>query len=192
MSRPWLTYRRLVIASVLLALVLGSWWARQNAERPEATEVAVIEGQPDYYMKGLQVRAVDQHGTLSHHLSAESLVHYQQSGVTTFVEPQIVIYREGQPAWVVGARKGRLDGLRQRLVLEQQVAVVQDTGDQQAALQLRTETLEILLQEKIAHTDDYIELTQEGVGWAEGAGMTLYLTQDRLKLHQKVKFVYGT
>jgi len=191
MSRPWLTYRRLSIAAALLILVLGSWWVRQKAEQPQLTDAAIIEGQPSYYMKGLRIRAMDQHGSLSHFLSAKSLVHYQQSGITTFIEPQIVIYREGLPAWVVEARMGRLDNQQQRLILEQQVAVTQGAHDQRAALQLKTEALEILLQEKVAHTDHYIELRQEGSARVEGIGMTLYLAQDRLTLHQQVKFVYG-
>jgi lipopolysaccharide export system protein LptC len=118
------------------------------------------------------------------------MAHFPQDDTTRLERPRVIIYRQEQPAWVIEARQGVIDNQEQVLSLLKEVQLSQGQREDKGAMHLKTEVLHISLAEEVATTEERVYAVQEGVGHAEGTGMTLDLKKDRLELHAQVQFTY--
>lgn len=91
--------------------------------------------------------------------------------------------------WHGAAQRGRLDVARDRLWLEQDVALTGRRGEQ-APMEIRTSMLEFRLDTRLAWNEEAVEIRQAGNRLA-GVGLTADLEKDSFVLRSQVEGLYA-
>lgn len=178
----------LMVGAGLLAVAIMGWFSQEVLESQDEVNL-VMEHQSDFHMRGLKLYVSGDDGSAKYHLSARSLVHFPLNDTMTLETPQIVVYRQGQPAWVMAAEQGILKNREQQLDLYQGVTLYKGESNN-SPLRLETESLLIDLGKKQASSVAEIFLQQHDVGELRGRGLLLDLQQNRLQLQSQVRVRY--
>lgn len=189
MLRFSLSRQRLIVGGGLCLLAAISWWSDDMLELPDDRGY-LMAGQPDYFMRELEVLVQDPQGGIRHKLSASELAHFPNTQNTRFTQPKVEIYREQNATWVIEAALGVLNNPDQQLQLDNGVKLYQGNVASTAAVQLETETMGIELVKQQASSDGQVRLWQQGLGQMQGEGMLLDLQSNRLHLQSNVRVRY--
>ncbi len=184
-----LSGRRYLIVGVGLIIAAVMGWFSQEVLESQGEVNLVMERQSDFHMRGLKLYVSGDDGRAKYHLSAQSLVHFPLSDTMTLEAPQIIVYRQGQPAWVMAAKQGTLKNREQQLALQQGVTLYQGDSDN-SPLRLETDSLLIDLANKQASSVADVLLQQHNVGELRGRGLLLDLQHNRLQLQSQVRVRY--
>lgn len=189
MSWLWSVRQRIVVALGLVMLAAMSWWSQDAFELPDEQDQLMV-GQPDYYMRELRIQVLDDGGVVQHYLSSSALAHFPSRDMTEFELPQVVVYRDNQPAWVIKAQQGTLYNVQQKLHLQQGATLHKGSVDEMYPLQLQAESmmLDLALEQAVSESD--ILVHQYEMGTLQGRGMLLDFKESRLHLQSQVQVRY--
>ncbi len=180
--------QQLIVGAGLLVVAIMGWFSQEVLESQDEVNL-VMEHQSDFHMRGLKLYVSGDDGSAKYHLSARSLVHFPLSDTMTLEAPQIDVYRQGQPAWVMAAEQGILKNREQQLDLYHGVTLYKGESNN-SPLRLETDSLLIDLAKKQASSVADIFLQQHDVGELRGRGLLLDLQQNRLQLQSHVRVRY--
>jgi len=189
MLRFSITRQRIVIGAGLFLLAAISWWSADVLELSDDSRY-LVAGQPDYFMRELDILVQDPQGLVKHKLSASELAHFPNTENTQFSQPKVEIYRDKQPAWLVEAEHGVLNSTDQQIEFDEGVSLYQGGLAVPSALQLATEALTVDLIKQQAWGDGAVKLWQPGLGEMHGEGMSIDLQSNQLHLQSQVRVRY--
>lgn len=176
---------------LLLALAVGATVAltwRWELDGPPDETAARHGNGPDLYMEGAVIDQFDDAGALRYRLTAASIAHYPDEGITRVTAPVLALLQPGAAPWEARARFGEVrsppagsDGRPQSetVLLRQQVQLEQKRGD--GTVRLRTERLTIQPLARTAQTDLPVIIDTE-TGRTVAAGMRGELETGRIAL----------
>lgn len=130
--------RRLMIYALLAltALIIGRY-----VETPSPIQVTREEEVPDnidFYLSGVDYRAMDDRGELRYRIQSPLLEHYRLEDISQVQQP-VIEYRLGDRRWQLQAGKAEMQHRRDRLILDQAVQLQREGGS--GPMQLDTEQL---------------------------------------------------
>ncbi len=184
-----LSRQQLLVGSGLLLLVGLSWWLQGSFEEIEDA-LYRLDGQPDYYMRDLSLQVVGEGGEVQHHLSARKMAYFSWDDSAHLDTPQVVVYRENRPAWMVESDQGVLYNREQTLTLDNGVSLYRGDNKQASSLQLHTQQMVVDLESEQAKSEGDVLVLQPPIGELSGRGLILDLQQNRLHLMSQVRVRY--
>ncbi len=184
-----LARRNYLVIGFGLVVVIAIAWLSQEVMESSGERELVMESQSDFHMRGLNLHVSSEGGDAKYHVFASSLTHFPHDDTMNLQAPKVIIYHQGQPAWVVTAEEGLLNKREQQLTLRDNVSLREGGGDA-APLQLELEYIIVDLVKKQASSEADISLKQHDVGELWGRGLLLDLQNNRLQLQSKVRVRY--
>ena len=184
MNRPTL----LILALVILLVIATSWLSRRSSQpAPSAGEDAAQAA--DYFIRGFEGTVTGENGRPSHHLKADSLVHYGHSNITELEQPDLTVYQKPGEQWRIQSRHGRIEGesVNDEVLLEGKVVLT--LRSQQQPFKLRTELLRFYPDRRYAETESKVDISSPG-GRITGVGMKVFGDDGRLQLLSDIRGTY--
>lgn len=184
------------LPTYLLVLVLAglSWWLVEvfRVDDQLNTEVEAAKHSADYFSKGYRRKDLDENGQLKSELSAVSMLHYSDDGITHIDKPSLTLYNADNqvPPWVVKSDFGVLSADGKNLLLKGKVFI--DRAQATGVRQIKIITSNLRVQPKIsyAESDDKAELISPP-NHTEGEGIQITFKKPiYIKLLSKVKSRY--
>ena len=177
-SRRLLLYALLAIA----ALIAGRF-----VETPSPIVIKPREKPPDnidFYLSGVDYRAMDRDGRLRYRLRSPLLEHYLREDISRVQQPAIE-YRLPGKRWRLAARQGEMQHRQDRLLLQQGVRLQREG---RRPMQLDTERLELQTEARIARLPESLRLESPGLQ-LEADSAVLQLGEGRYRF-QRVRAVH--
>ncbi len=177
-SRRLLLYALLAIA----ALIAGRY-----IETPSPIAVKPREKPPDnidFYLSGVDYRAMDRQGQLRYRLRSPLLEHYRREDVSRVQRPDIE-YRLPGKRWRLAARQGEMQHRQKRLLLQRGVRLRREGS---RPMQLDTGQLELQTETRIVRLPEALRLESPGLQ-LEADSAVLQLDRGRYRF-QRVRAVH--
>jgi lipopolysaccharide export system protein LptC len=198
MNWPFLTNQLFLhnLRVYLLVFILAglSWWLVEifRFDYQVDKEVEAAKHSADYFSKGYLRKDLNEQGLLKSELSAESMLHYSDDGMTHIDKPHLILYNADRqiPPWVVKSDFGILSADGKNLLLKGNVFI--DRAQAQGVRQIKIITSNLRVQPKIsyAESDDRAELISPP-NHTEGTGIQITFKKPiYIKLLSKVKSRY--
>ncbi len=165
---------RLVLLTVLLALLLLTWWALRPSAPPSAANAEAPANRVDYFVSGLDLVTYDERGLPLRRLRARRLDHFEGSGETQLEKPRLWIYQDARLLWKVTADSGTLSKDRRRLQLHDAVTLHRALTERLPAMQLQTRDVLVKPEKEYAETDAPVTITSRS-DWIKAVGMRAWL-----------------
>jgi lipopolysaccharide export system protein LptC len=165
------------LKTYLLAIVLAaaSWWLAEVFRFEYKTYQAEVEAAKhsvDYFSTGYRRKDMNEQGVLKSELTAQSILHYSDDGVTHIKKPKLILYNPDKPAippWVVTADSGLLSGDGKNLLLNGKVTIDRSPAKGVRAVAIVTSNLHVQPKISYAESSEWTEIVTaphriEGVG----------------------------
>ena len=156
---------------------------------PKTTEVpddGVAEVNSDFYLKGFSLSGYKVSGEQTHRLQGELLERKSDSQMLVVSAPQIDLKDSHQGIWQLTASTGEFNQAMDNAKLSGGVML---TREENPVAKMQTPELDIDLETKIITSVSGVTISQ-GNNQIESSAMTADLTQDTLKLSERVRGVY--
>jgi len=177
---------RFFIALVAAAgLAVASWLLQATWRRPEVESHRAHT--PDYYVKGLEIAAMDEEGKPRHRLKARTMRHFDDTDTTELEAPDLTVYDPERPPWEVTAENGWVSPDGEEVLLQGEVVITRPEGPQTRALRIVTRDLRVYPDKDYAETDAHVELFSRD-HWMESVGARVWFEEPvRIKFLSQVR-----
>lgn len=170
-------------------LVLLTWWLQELYQEREASK-KVAENSPDFYSRVYFKQTMDLNGLPKSELKASNMLHYKMDGSTHLEQPMMTLYKAGAAPWVIQAENGIMAADGEHLQLQGHTLISREAHLSDAALQVNTSDLSVVLPDNFAETSAWAEIVSPPHK-TEGIGMEVtFVSPIHLKLLSKVKGRY--
>jgi LPS export ABC transporter protein LptC len=145
------------------------------------------EAQPDLIAFAVEQIQFNKKGEKHFLLKAEQIQQFLDNDRNLIIEPDLLLYREQQPAWKTTAREGSSDAQGDNIHLRGGVQIQQQGRDNGAILE--TDTLTLSATTSHAFTDDKVVVRQTGI-LIEAEGLEADLNENKITLKSRVTSIY--
>lgn len=174
----------LLLGAFVIALLSYADWERWlESESITGSE----EAQPDLISFAVEQLQFNKKGEKHFLLKAEQIQQFLDEDRNLIIQPDLLLYREQQPAWHTTAKEGRSDALGDNIHLLGGVQIQQQGRTDGATLE--TETLTLSATTSHAFTDDKVIVRQTGL-YIEAEGLEADLNENRITLKRRVTSIY--
>ncbi len=186
-----MTPSRLVIATVLALLMIGSTWLLNQVTETESTDIPMLRHDPDNYMHELTTTTMNHDGSLKNKLYADYMAHYPDGDTTQLLSPKLEIFRIAKPPTIITAEKGWVTENNEVILLSGDTRLLQLDNESDRELEIITGNVRVLMDQKYAETDDPVTIFSREAT-IKSTGMNMYLGENRLELLDNVytKFLH--
>lgn len=167
------------ILMLLLLVSIGSWawWHNQqqadvNQARKEFSAINAL----DYFVEDFSITTMTSKGKPARTLTASSMKHFRDTGITELEQPMFNIYNQSAANWRAVAEHGELSLDGKNLLLSGDVEIERFATPGVSAMHIATSNLRINADQDYAETDDAVKITSD-VGWVQGTGMQAWLRE---------------
>lgn len=146
----------------------------------------------DYFSTGYLRKDLNEQGRLKSELSAQSILHYSDDGITHIDKPKLTLYNTDPvvPPWVIQSEKGILSADGENLLLQGKVFIDRAEAAGTRPMNIRTSNLRVKPKISYAESDEWTELLSSPHR-VEGKGMQITFKKPiNIKLLSKVKSRY--
>lgn len=184
------TRNLLSLSGVLLVIgAAGYFW---GLDQKEDAPLLVQDNRPrpDYVVEGLQSLQTDEKGHISRTIRAKKLTHYQEPEEQAEMEhPDVILFRDGKPAWSVKASRGSsLEG-NTHLILGEGVSAERLNASPEGAVRLDAPTMHLYPEKQSINTADDVSVVSR-IGKTQARGLDASLQSGSLNLHSQVRGEY--
>ncbi len=130
--------------------------------------------------------SMDKKGQPYYTLTADLMEHFNDTGESEISEPVFNINRD-EDAWVISARRGKIDDDSTWVTLNDEVVMLQKNSDN--PLQLKTSKMRFNTKTQIAHSDKKVDITQGALS-LKSNGMVFNNISGDLELLAGVNGIY--
>lgn len=173
-----------VALGLLLALVVGTWWAADYAQRAIPIDPPRrLTHEMDAFIDRFVMVRIDEQGFAEARLEGPRAVHYPDDDSYEIVTPRAVSQRPDRSVTVATARMAVMDQSGDRIRLVGNVRLDRHNDDDSPDLRIETPELTLLTEHDIAFTDEPALITRADGSRMSGVGMH-YNNQSRvLRVH---------
>jgi len=166
---------RLLLLTVLLGLLLLTWWALQPLSGPSGeTRPGKREEVVDYFVSGLDLTTYDAGGAPLRRLQAAHLEHFRDSGDTRLAAPRFLLFEKDRILWNIRSESGTLSQDQSLLRLHGEVEVQRSATEALPAIRLQTRDMLVKPDEEYAETEAPVTITSQA-NWIKAVGMQAWL-----------------
>jgi lipopolysaccharide export system protein LptC len=120
-------------------------------------DTPLLEGAPEFYMEGAEVRQFRLDGTLEYRLASADVRHFQQQAMTRLAAPDLTLLHPARPPWQASAETGVLrrppQGAPEEVVELSGAVRLEQTRPDGDYVRLETSRLELFPRRQYAQTD---------------------------------------
>lgn len=182
--------KRFLLLFLVIAVGLGLLWIEDYTQQTMAENSENAALLPDYYGEGLSSRSFDQDGEFSRQFKARRSVHYPAQQLTEFNDPRLhTIDKQDGSLWQVTALRGIMHESEDKLVLQENVVITPLDPDQDNAITMQTNRLDVYNKLNIAETDLAVTVTAAN-GSINAIGMKINFSQQKVEFQSEVNARY--
>lgn len=161
----------LIAISLLLILVIGTWWAADYAQRAVPIEAPRrITHEPDAWARNFIMIRTDESGMAVNRLEGEYMQHYPDDDSYEVTQARATGQRPGSPITVATADLAVMDDDGSRITLKGNAHLHRVADAEREPLDIHSEVLVLFPDDDIAETD-LAALIQQGQSTLNGTGM---------------------
>jgi lipopolysaccharide export system protein LptC len=184
------SFHRPVLAAVLAALGIATWWLAQWSEPEEPPGGAPPGHVPDYYVVDLRGRTMDESGRLSRSLRADRLTHFMDDQSTEVEAPRLTLFRAGEPPWEIESERGWISPDGTVTLLQGAARLTRDAAPGIRPVEVVTSNLLVRPKDDYAETAEAVQITSSN-SRAQSVGMQAWLGKpSRIKLLSQARGHY--
>ncbi|PID43943.1 MAG: LPS export ABC transporter periplasmic protein LptC [Gammaproteobacteria bacterium] len=165
-----------------IALFLA-WYGDTPA--PEQDSANFFDEEPDAFMEKGVYREYNKAGHLSILFSTGQGVHFPDSEEAVFGSPEVIIYENRTPNWLVNANRGQYFQDEKKLLLTGSVTVIHPR-EPETATSFATDELVLFTDSRFITTDQPVRIT-DNPNYSKAIGMSAWLKEKRIELHSHVE-----
>lgn len=173
-------------ALALASLAIGSALFLYNLDPGEFVIGEATEGLPDFYVERFATTTMDEQGRPKRRLEAQSMAHFPDTDTTELEQPYLVLYEPSEPPWHVRSERGWVSPDNSIMLLLGKVHIWRNTLAGETNLEIETEDLRVLPDEKIGETEQPVIISTPQ-SRTRSVGMRAYMEQGRLELLSRVR-----
>lgn len=144
---------------------------------------------PDAFMEDVVAVILDKQGKPKMKIASPYMVHYPQNDMTELETPKITLYRQSATPWFITSKYGKaLQGIKQ-VDFWNNVNIHHAADEKAPATLIKTDTLTIYPQAKLADTQSKITLEQPGLV-VKAVGMHVDMNAGDIKLLSQARGEY--
>ena len=147
--------KQFTLLTFIIIALIGIW---SVLEAPD--EAPLVTKDPhfvDAYARDFTMLSMDKDGQPYYTLTADLMEHFNDSGEAEITQPVFNIDKNDN-AWVISARRGKIDDNNIWVTLNEDVVMLQTNSD--SPLQLKTSKMRFNTKTQIAHSDKRVDITQ--------------------------------
>lgn len=182
---------RPMLALLLVAAALASWWLRESAA-PVTAQPVKKEGprEIDYYITGFDITQMTEAGRPAHRLRAARAHHFTDDDTTELQQPRLTVFQLDAPPWQVDAEGALVSADGSLILLSGAVAIERAGSDSARPVQIKTSNLRVQPKQDYAETDEKVRVETDR-DWLDATGMQAWFRPpSRLKFLSQVKGYY--
>ena len=173
--------------ALLLVITAGfSYWALNKLTEDDQAKLRKLAHYPDYYLENFTTLTMNQDGTPKNRLNAVYMAHYPDDNTSELHQPELEIFRQDRPPIIVNADKGWVTSNNEVILLTGNVYLHQNDEFGNLKVELITEDVRVLVDQKYAETDQPATLIS-GRTVVNSIGMRAYLQEQRLEFLSNVR-----
>lgn len=174
----------LLLGAFVIALLSYSEWERWfESESITGSQ----EAQPDLITYSVEQIKFNERGEKHFQLKADQIQQFLDTGRNLIIRPDLLLFRQQQPAWKTTANEGNSDVDGESIHLRGHVLIEQQGSTNPATLE--TDTLTLSATTSQATTEDKVIIRQQGI-YIEAMGLEADLNNNDLTLKHQVTSIY--
>ena len=176
--------KQFTLLTLIIIALIGIW---SVLEAPD--EAPVVTADPhfvDVYARDFTMLSMNKDGQPYYTLRADLMEHFNDTGESEITRPVFNINRNDK-AWVIRAKRGRIDDDNTWVTLNEDVVMLQKNTD--SPLQLKTSKMRFNTKTQIANSDERVDITQGELS-LKSNGMIFNNITGRLELLAGVNGIY--
>lgn len=150
--------RQAVLIAALALLGIVAWWFGQRSRTAAPPAETAQSRRPDYVVEGLRALDLDLHGQPARQLSAKQLRHYPDDDSSELEQPQVRLFDEHTPPWIILAARGHISSRAEQIILSGGVRAERAAAPGSEAIAFRTSEIAIFPDDHYAETDRFVEM----------------------------------
>lgn len=183
---------RLAFALILTAaLALGSFWLLEVVRKSGSQEQPDVDrSQPDYYVEKFQfVRISQTDDQAQYSISGQRMTHFPADDSHKVEAPVVKSLSQQRPPMRASSKTAIVDRINGKIHMYDDVYIDRSADAENERLQLRSEYLQLLMDEDTMQTDKPVVITS-GQSILKGTGMIANNATGELKLSGNVHVTY--
>ncbi len=181
--------RNLLITLGLAAFVAINWWLLKPGERTPVDEPATGDQPIGWYVRGATIIGAGETGEPVYRLTARLIEQNPVDDSANLTQVRVQYTAGTDPAWQLTAREGWIASDGQTIRLTGNVVLRDEPAEGVIPTVVRTETLEMLIDDDVARTDEAVRI-ERGRNTLTALGMTAFLRDDRVQLQSDVSGLF--
>lgn len=172
-----LSGRQRLLALTMAAIGGLAWWLQQ-VDEPEIADKTEKERRPDYTVDKFTAIEMGDTGEPAQRMTATELRHYADDDTNELESPELTIYEDLAPPWIVRSQSAWVSADRDEILLQGDVFIDRAAGETTRPLHLETRELRLKRRKKYAETDQPVQATSE-LDWVTSAnGAKIWFGED--------------
>ena len=179
--------KHLFTLSTFVIIALAFWGLQSYEEKTQAIVSDTFDPHfVDVFMRDFKLTAMDEDGKPSYTLQASQFEHYNDETLSQIKQPEIRLLQNSH-RWLITAKTGEIDDDNQRIILHDDVVLVQQETD--SPVRIETSKLEIDTEKQIARSEQLVDIQLNELR-LKSKGMVLNNITGELELLASVKGNY--
>ena len=138
---------------ILLALVMGTWWAADYSQRAiEIDPPSRITHEPDTWAKKIMLLRTDETGIVIHRLEGDLMEHFPDDKSYELIAPRVFGLKPENPLTVATSRIAVIYDEGNRIIMRGDAVVLRLGDAERQPLNFRSEELTLLVKEDVSYT----------------------------------------
>ena len=139
---------------ILLALVMGTWWAADYSQRAiEIDPPSRITHEPDTWAKKIMLLRTDETGIVIHRLEGDLMEHFPDDKSYELIAPRVFGLKPENPHTVATSRIAVIYDEGNRIIMRGDAVILRLGDAERQPLNFRSEELTLLVKEDVSYTD---------------------------------------
>jgi lipopolysaccharide export system protein LptC len=161
-----------LIPVLVMALLAGvTYWLLQATKPRENEDVVRPKSHtPDYFADNFSVSELDQSGTTQYRLTAQKMIHYEDTESSDLTMPAIRAFQPGKPIVTATGEWGTVNGDASIVNLYDHARILRAAGDGDPQMQADSQHFRVLVNDDVIETEKPVKL-QRGLSIMTADGM---------------------
>ncbi len=186
-----MTRLRTFLLLVLISLVATlSIQLTEKISEQALPDGAQLKGEIDYSIENFNLTLIDKTGKMQYHLSADSMLHFEETDQTQLKKPNVELFRAADEHWQFKANGGNVGSRGHQVLLQGKVVIKGSSSEQKEPVIITTESLQISPKNNTISTHDEINLSGNGLS-VQAKGMFVDMNDETIQLLARVRGSYA-
>jgi lipopolysaccharide export system protein LptC len=182
-----MTYKNVFLSVLMMAAItLAAWTTLTYRPILSATQAAPL---PDAYMEDVTTFIMDKLGKVNMKIVTPKMIHYTNNDTTDLTTPSLTLYRNSPNPWLITAKFAQATQGINYVNFSQDVMIKRAADDENPETSIKTTTLRVEPNNKVAETNDAITLEQPNI-IVNATGMHADLNTGDIKLLSQARGEY--